>query len=76
MREHIAHENGSTASTLPKMPFRKSLGFQHRPQGGKDRKTAFAETFCGIVSHAPQRGLELMRNVAFLYGMIESHFMC
>ena len=49
-REHIANANGITASTGPKMPCRKPLSFQHRPDGGHDRKTTFAETECGILS--------------------------
>jgi hypothetical protein len=49
-REQIANANGITASTWPKMPFRKPLSFQYRPYGGNDRKTTFAETECGILS--------------------------
>jgi hypothetical protein len=51
-REQIANANGITASTWPKMPFRKPLSFQHRPYGGNDRKTTFAETECGKLSLA------------------------
>jgi hypothetical protein len=51
-REHMANANGITARTWPKMPCRKPLSFQHRPYGGHDRKTTFAETECGIVYHA------------------------
>jgi hypothetical protein len=51
-REQMANANGITASTWPKMPCRKPLSFQHRPYGGNDRKTTFAETECGKLSLA------------------------
>jgi len=45
-REHMAHANGITASTWPKMPFRKPLSFQYRPYGGNDRKTTVRGVVC------------------------------
>jgi hypothetical protein len=63
-REQMANANGITASTWPKMPFRKPLSFQHRPYGGNDRKTTFAETECGKVSLAMRAGLHALSHLA------------
>jgi hypothetical protein len=47
------------------MPFRKPLSFQHRPYGGNDRKTTFAETECGKVSLVMLERVQALPHLAF-----------